>query len=92
MNHVSQADLIAGLRHLRRGICAYRSHRGDAFACDCKYGVGGGEQSGCPEVRSAAVLLAQLSPDEYARLMRRAERPPPAVRPSAPKPKPRSRR
>ena len=46
--------LIENLEKLRRWLCAY----GGGGLCDCKFGAnGGGEQTGCPEIRQAIKLL-----------------------------------
>jgi hypothetical protein len=72
-----KSELIKGLDAVRRRVCCYT---GDP--CDCKFGAYGdeakgapvyfGEQTGCPEIRQAATLLAAMSEDEFRRLCERA--------------------
>ena len=63
-------DTIEALKKIRRGVCCYLGNT-ETF-CDCKYGVAkskserpwedGGENTGCPELRSAIAYLTMLKP------------------------------
>jgi hypothetical protein len=52
---VERDELLAGLERIRLRLCCYMGP-----SCDCKYGATGkGEQTGCPEIREAMVLVAE---------------------------------
>lgn len=52
---VDKDELLAGLELIRQRLCCYGGP-----TCDCKYGASGkGEQTGCPELREAMVLVAE---------------------------------
>lgn len=63
-------ELLRNLRKLQRGICVYNSEE----FCDCKFGatnldkMKGGEETGCPEVRTVILLLENMTEDEYREL------------------------
>lgn len=82
----NQKDLVEGLKKTAIKICAYISNKpfGEHY-CDCKYGIGAnsyeevrtkylGEQSGCPEVSQAAVLINELTDREWNNLLKRYHR------------------
>lgn len=61
---MNTADLIEALTDKQAGVCAYGTREGDGRTCDCKYAMPGqprrGEQTGCPELRSAIRMLRRL--------------------------------
>lgn len=67
---VNRERLIDGLEKLRQSLCPYRA---PGHTCDCKYGASlRGEQTGCPELREVALLLAAMSDGEFAIFVKRA--------------------
>lgn len=76
---VEQERLAAGLKRMNAGVCGYTRPGAleAAHRCDCKYGIAeearpNSEQTGCPELRMAALLVAALTPAEFSRACRRA--------------------
>jgi hypothetical protein len=68
--------IVKGLRAVQKNLCRYF---GDT--CDCKYGAedlkpfgtrSWGEQTGCPEVRTAIAILSVMTDEEYDALAKRA--------------------
>lgn len=57
---IEKDALVAGLEAIRRRLCVY-DFGGDfppPATCDCKFGASGsGEQTGCPELREAIVVI-----------------------------------
>lgn len=84
MFYGSRERVRAALHLIQREHCDYDAlrFRRDAVnhpppsRCDCKYGYTGlqghGEQSGCPELRSAVELLDQITEEEYNTIMQRS--------------------
>lgn len=76
-----RSQIVEGLRRLRFHICSCfqtdpYSHR----PCDCKYGgpKSGkdkyqGEETGCPEVGSAIILLEAMTDQEYEIFCKKAK-------------------
>jgi len=61
MNLISREEAAAALEKIRQKLCAYSPR---AKFCDCKYGakMDGGEETGCPELRSAIYYLLEKKP------------------------------
>lgn len=68
----SRETVLKALDEFGKRACAYGTWP-DGL-CDCKYGYGegGGEQTGCPELRTLRWLVLTLTDDEWALLERRA--------------------
>jgi hypothetical protein len=67
---IDRASVVEGLKELRRSVCGYL--HSDDTPCDCKYGIGcdpdepkNGEENGCPELRTAIIILEAMSGTEY---------------------------
>jgi len=56
-------ETLQNLRKMQQAACVYNN-----TPCDCKYGASGGEQTGCPELRTAILLLENMSDEQYAEL------------------------
>ena len=81
MNVVNRQRLIDTLRVLQQRTCAYGVSYGpdmkpeSGYYCDCKFcrsdqvptykGFGSSEQSGCPEISNAIVLLEAMTDEQY---------------------------
>jgi len=71
---IPRTQLMQSLEKIRERLCAYFG-----TPCDCKYvrdGVRLGHETGggCPEVRLSARIFAVMTDEEYARLLKRAEK------------------
>lgn len=70
---INKADLVKGLRILRKQNCAYKGPK-----CDCKYGVAeqsrfGEEQNGCPKISQSLALIGAMTESEFQNLCQRAQ-------------------
>ena len=75
MNGVNKKQLVNALCRLSATLCAYTKP-----PCDCKFmqddtdhiATHSESGSGCPEITEAAVILAQMSEQEFLALAKRA--------------------
>ena len=79
---IRQKKFLENLETIRKYLCCYVG----GPPCDCKYGVkncenkkaalgqsaSGGEETGCPEVSQATLMLNALSEEEFNALAKKA--------------------
>lgn len=74
---MTRLQIVAAMEAARKNrLCGYM---GDP--CDCKYGIattndrmGGSEQTGCPEMRTAIAILRNMTDQEWEKIQRRMAR------------------
>ena len=77
MGRDNRQNIVDGLKGARQKCCGYM---GDF--CDCKYGVresekpinplfDHSEQTGCPELRTAIMILSEMTDEEYEAIYKR---------------------
>lgn len=77
---VNKDRLAKTLHDMQRNVCAYDGGKDRApDFCDCKYGWEGNkfydyqtEQTGCPELRLAELLISTMTEEEYNELLKRS--------------------
>lgn len=75
---MTREEVLKAVDLARKARCGYIGKR-----CDCKYGSGGSEQTGCPELRELGALLSRISDEQWGELESAAFDESPTVRPEA---------
>ena len=69
----TRLQLAGGLQAVGNRLCGYGPWGHFPRRCDCKYGgTGVGEDTGCPEVGVAFMMVLAMTPTEYRRIAKRA--------------------